>query len=79
MAAERFLITVAPELASKATGFCPERHETCNYILMLERFETKTPIVASRTVNEDEGVLVASNGHAITECDVDVDDVEKLR
>ena len=57
----KFLITVAPELASKATGLCPERHETGNDIIVVERFETKAPIVVSRAINEDKSVLVATN------------------
>ena len=46
---------------------------------MVEKFETKAPIVASRTINEDKSVLVAPNLQAIAKCDVDVHDVKKFR
>ena len=59
MADKQFRITVAPELAGKAAGFCPERHEGCAYIIVVERFEPKTPVVASRLVNKDKSVLEA--------------------
>jgi hypothetical protein len=48
-------------LASEATGLCPERHETGNDIIVVERFETKAPIVASRGINKDKSVFVPTN------------------
>ena len=43
---------------------------------MLERFKTKTPIETCRPVHEDEGILKATNGHAIAKCNVEMDGVK---
>ncbi len=66
-------------MASKAAGFRPERHEGGNYIVVVERLESKTPVVASRPVHEDKSVLESTNGKTISKGDVNVDDVEIFR
>jgi len=64
---------------SKAAGFRPERREGCNYIVVVERFESKTPVVASRPTHEDESVLESTNGKTISKGDVNVDNVKIFR
>jgi hypothetical protein len=53
--------SVAPELASKATGLCPEGHQTGDDVVVVERFETKAPIKLSITINKNKSILVATN------------------
>ncbi len=43
---------------------------------MLERLESKHPVVASSAVNEDESKLVPANRNTVTKCSINMNDIE---
>jgi hypothetical protein len=75
MVAEKLPIAVTPELAGQAADFHPECREARNNIIVVKRFESKTPIETSCAIDKNLGILVSSGRHAVTECNVNVYDV----
>jgi hypothetical protein len=75
-AAEEFLIAVTSELACKGTCFISESQECPNDIIMLKGFEAKSPIISRGTADEHQGVFITSNWGAVSECNVNVYDVQ---
>jgi hypothetical protein len=53
MAAKKLLIAVTPELAGQAAGFRPEYQEARNNIIVVKRFESKTPIEMSCAIDKN--------------------------
>ena len=45
-------------------------------IIVMKRFEPKTPIEMGPPIHEDEGILETANRHAITKCNINIDDVQ---
>ena len=67
------------KLACQITCFCSESHEGCNYTIVMERFQSKTPIVSSRAINKDEGIFITTNRHAVAKINVNVDYAQIFR
>jgi hypothetical protein len=53
-----------------------ERKEHCKDVLVLERFESKHPIISCGAVDKNESIFVTSNQCTISKCDVNVDNVK---
>jgi len=75
VAAEEFLIAVTLELTGQAPCFGTESQEGRDNVVVVERFQTKAPIKAGGSVHKDQGIFEATNRHAVTESDVEMNNV----
>ena len=75
VAAEEFLITVTSELMGQAPCFGTERQEGSDNVVVVERFQTKAPIKVGGAVHKDQGIFEATDRHAVTKSDVEMNNV----
>jgi hypothetical protein len=75
VAAEEFLIAVTSELMGQAPCVGMEHHEGSNIVIVVERFQTKAPIKAGGSVHKYQGIFEATDRHAVTESDVEMNNV----
>ena len=75
VAAEELLIAVTSELTGQAPCFGTERHEGSDNVVVVERFQTKAPIKAGGSVHKDQGIFEATDRHAVTKSDVEMNNV----
>ena len=76
MAAKQFLVAVTPKVTGEVAGLRAEGQEGGNYVVVMERFEAETPIVACSTINKNHSIFVTSNRHAVAKGNINVDNVE---
>jgi len=58
VAAEQFLVAVAPKLMGEVAGLRPEGHEGGNDVVVMEGLEAETPIVACSPIDKNESIFV---------------------
>ena len=75
-AAEELGIAVAPKSLGKPPGLSSEEVESGQDVVGGEVWNAEDPIVAGRTVDEDDNVFGTPHGHDIAEANIDVNLIE---
>ena len=52
-----------------------KRHEGSNNVVVVERFQTKAPIKVGGAVHKDQGIFEATDRHAVTKSNVEMNNV----
>ncbi len=75
-AAKQLLVAVTSELTGKSAGLVAKGKKCRLNVVVLERFNTKHPVVAGGAVDKDESKFVPTNGDTVSKSNINMDNVK---
>ncbi len=76
VSAEEFLVAITLKLTCQIPSFSAKGEKGQYDIILMKQFEPKTLIEMGRPIHKDEGILETTDRHTITECNINVDNVQ---